>query len=63
MVEKRRIIVRRSKIFVHCPFCGKYLLTLVYGEAERECKACNHHIVMINDENGFRLLLERRCAV
>ena len=58
-----KIVLRQPKILVHCPFCGKYLLTLGFGEAERECIRCHNYLIAINDDEGFRLLRNRRCAV
>ena len=63
MKKEMKIVLRKQKILVHCPFCGKYLLTLGFGEAERECIRCHNYLIAINDDEGFRLLCNRRCAV
>ena len=60
---ERRIIARRNNITVHCPFCGRYLITLGIGEAEGECKRCHNYLIAIYDDEGFRLIRNRRCAV
>ena len=62
MEGKRRIILRRKEISVHCPFCGRYMFTLGYGVSGKVCERCNNHLIAIFDECGFRLLEERRCA-
>ncbi len=60
---KGRIITRKQKTKVYCPFCGRYFVTLGYGEAESECIRCHNYLVAINDEEGFRLFRNRRCVV
>ena len=60
MEREMNFVLRHPKILVHCPFCGRYLLTISYGEAEKECRRCKNKIVAILDDAGFRLCKERR---
>ncbi len=60
MEKKGKSILRREEIEVHCPFCGRYLLTIGYGVSGRPCERCKSRLVAILDEAGFRLMEERR---